>query len=104
MVVYSSTKFIFSPSSKTISCEYNDITEGKRGMLFEVFTMTDKQLPLTWGIIIESARTGHYAKFQFVKDSRDAYGDITCWELKPTVATIMNEPQLDGWTLVIFND
>jgi hypothetical protein len=104
MVIHSSWKFLFNASTKTISCGASDLHEGQTGMLFEIFTYSPTKAPLTWGICIKSDRTDEIAKFEFLRDTRGAENEITSWELRPTDSTVLGQPQLAGWTLVIFND
>lgn len=62
-----------------------------------------RNLDLSDGLTLINHIRGTRAEFILVAVKKDE-GDIMWWTLLPTVHTVALHPNLEGWSVVIFND
>lgn len=56
------------------------------------------------GLKIRSERSGVMATFVVARTECDSEGDLRYWLLLPSTETLRRQPQLRGWTVVVYND
>jgi len=95
--------FMVHSANKSMSAELSEICN-PQGFMFEIFSKDHNGKAMDVGITMKSHRTGIVTRWFVSKYVRDGEGDITAWELSPAIGTVMNQPQLDGWMIIIFND
>lgn len=60
--------------------------------------------PRAPGVEVRNRRTGNVARFILSARERNAEGELLTWRFTPHPASVAQHPNLDGYTLVVFND
>lgn len=95
MALHSSNKFDYNKASRSFTTEVSMLGSNPFGRVYE--DSCDE------GLTILSYKTGLEASFVVEDTKRDREGDVTCWIMKPTAATLRKHKQLNGVELVVFN-
>jgi hypothetical protein len=55
------------------------------------------------GIVLRSHTTNKLAHW-YLEEEEAVDGDLLLWKFKPVYETLREQPQLEGWTLIVLND
>lgn len=89
--IHESTSFFCDHKNKTLSTDIS----GLKSMLGR---------RISNGIRIRSSRTGAVSSWDLIKVHTNTDGDVTHWELRPTLKTWTQFPTLAEYRVLLFND
>ena len=99
MKTYDSTLFFHDTEKKVFIADAAELARCGEAL----FEAPARNHPAS-GLTIKSAKTGDTADFLIARVERDRDHDISCWLLTPTRATVDAHPELNDYTVTIFND
>lgn len=95
--IHSSRMFSYHKEDRTFTTEVSDLGRWP-------FDFVLSGAYALKGLVMRSAKTGAMASFYIDQEEVDEENDLVCWKLKPTKDALQAYPQLEGVTVVVFND
>lgn len=86
-----------SRARKLLSCEASEIGHC-------VFQPLYKNRDDVLGLALRNPRDGNTTLWKVVETKLDADNDVMFWRLEPIEETTESQPQVKGWSWIIYND